>query len=77
MNPIVENLLNAALALPTEDRVELVEALIVSLQPEDGPPFDESWREVIERRSAELRSGQVTPIPWAEVKRQAREKAGG
>lgn len=77
MNAIMENVLNAALALPDEDRVELVEALIASLQSEDCPPFDESWREVIQRRSAELRSGQVAPVPWAEVKRQAREKAGG
>jgi putative addiction module component (TIGR02574 family) len=77
MNPTMENLLNTALALPHEDRMELVEALIASLPPEDRPPFDESWREVIQRRSAELRSGQVAPVPWAEVKRQAREKAGG
>lgn len=46
------------------------------LTPEQ-PPFDESWREVIQQRSAELRSGQVTPVPWEEVKRQAREKADG
>lgn len=77
MNPTTDHLLNAALALPNADRVELVEALIASLQPADRPPFDESWREVIRRRSAELRTGQVAPIPWAEVKRQAREKAGG
>lgn len=77
MNATMENLLNTALTLPDQDRLELVEALIASLQPEDRPPFDESWREVIQRRSAELRSGQVTPVPWAEVKRQAREKAGG
>lgn len=77
MNTTTENLLNTALTLADEDRVELVEALIASLQPEDRPPFDESWRAVIQRRSAELRSGQVTPVPWDEVKRQAREKAGG
>lgn len=46
-------------------------------QPHDQPPFDESWREVIQRRSAELRSGRVTPVPWAEVKRQARENDNG
>lgn len=77
MNSTMETLLNAALALPDSERVELVEALIASFQPEDRPPFDESWREVIRRRSAELRSGQVAPVSWAEVKRQAREKAGG
>lgn len=40
-------------------------------------PFDETWREVIQRRSQELRSGQATSVLWEEVKRQAREKAGG
>ncbi len=72
-----EEVFDAALALPEGERVELVEALIASLQPADRPPFDESWREVIRRRSSELRSGLVTPVPWEEVKRQAREKAGG
>jgi putative addiction module component (TIGR02574 family) len=77
MNSTTEQLFDAALALPDEDRAELVEALIASLQPDDRPPFDESWREIIQRRSAELRSGQVTPVPWAEVKQSAREKLGG
>jgi putative addiction module component (TIGR02574 family) len=74
MSPTTEHLLNAALALPEGDRLELVEALLASLQPADRPPFDESWRDVIRRRSAELRSGAVVPVPWAEVKRQAREQ---
>ena len=77
MNVAIEQLLNAALALPAEDRLQVVEALIVSLQPSDKPPFDDSWREIIQRRSAELKSGKVTPIPWDEVKRQARENARG
>ena len=77
MNAATENVLNAALVLPDGDRLELAEAIIASLQPEDQPPFDESWREVIQRRSAELRSGQVTPIPWGEVKQRARETTGG
>jgi putative addiction module component (TIGR02574 family) len=76
MNSTIEQVLDAALALPDDDRAELVEALLASFQPEDRPPFDESWREIIQRRSAELRSGQVAPIPWAEVKNRAREKGG-
>ncbi len=77
MSSAAEQLLQAVLGLPEEDRLQFVEALIVSLQPTDRPPFDDSWREVIRRRSAELQSGQVTPVPWEDVKRQAREKAGG
>jgi putative addiction module component (TIGR02574 family) len=77
MNLTTEQLLDAVLALPDEERFEVAEAVIASLQPADRPPLDESWREVVRRRSAELRSGQVHGIPWEEVKRQAREKSGG
>ncbi|MGC1273188.1 MAG: addiction module protein [Planctomycetaceae bacterium] len=77
MDSTVEQVLDAALALPDGDRVELVEALIASFRPEDRPPFHESWREVIQRRSEELRTGQVAPVPWEEVKNRAREKARG
>ncbi|HEY4233729.1 MAG TPA: addiction module protein [Lacipirellulaceae bacterium] len=77
MNLSADELMSAALALPDGDRVELVEAILASLQPDDRPPFDESWREVILRRSAELDSGKVAPIPWSDVKRRGREQAGG
>jgi hypothetical protein len=72
-----EKLFEAALALPDEARLELVEALAAPLQPEDRTPFDESWGEIIRRRSAELRSGVAAPVAWSEVKRQAWEKLGG
>jgi putative addiction module component (TIGR02574 family) len=77
MSLTAEQLLDAVLALPDEDRFELAEALLAFLQPSDRSPLDESWREVIRRRSAELPSGQVAGVPWEEVRRQARAKAGG
>ena len=42
MNAHAEQVLAAALKLPDDDRLELVEALVVSFQAEEGPPFDES-----------------------------------
>jgi putative addiction module component (TIGR02574 family) len=75
MSSTIDHVLTAALPLSDGDRVELVEALIASLQPGDRPPPDDSWREVIRRRSDELRSGKVTPVPWNEVRDAAREKA--
>jgi putative addiction module component (TIGR02574 family) len=77
MDATIQRLFDAALSLPDDDRVELVEALIASFRPDDQPPFDDSWRAVLQRRSAELRAGRATPVPWAEVKRSARENAGG
>ena len=72
-----EQLLTAALDLPDEDRLEIVEALIASFQASDRAPFDESWREVIRGRSSELDAGLVKPVPWDDVKRRARESIGG
>lgn len=77
MAPIIEQVLTVALELPDADRIELIEALIESVESPDQPPFDESWGEVIRRRSAELASGSVVAVPWSEVKRRAREAAGG
>lgn len=77
MATTAEQVLNAALELSDADRIELIEALIDSVESPDRAPFDESWREVIGRRSAELASGSVVAVPWAEVKRRARESAGG
>jgi putative addiction module component (TIGR02574 family) len=70
MDPVAEKLLDAALRLPDEERLQMAEALIVSLQAEDRPPFDESWREVINARSEEIDSGRVRPLPRSEVKLQ-------
>jgi putative addiction module component (TIGR02574 family) len=75
MSSNVEHVLSDALALPNGDRIELVEAILASLRPDDRPPFDESWREVILRRSEELQSGKVAGVLWSEVKKRARGSA--
>lgn len=40
MNPDAEQVLTAALDLPDDDRLEIVEALLTSLQSNDRPTFD-------------------------------------
>jgi putative addiction module component (TIGR02574 family) len=77
MDSVAEQVLTAALNLPEVDRMELVEALIDSFQSSHQASFDESWREVIQRRSSELKSGKVACLPWSEVKRRGREAIGG
>lgn len=66
---LADEVIESALALPEEGRIELLEAVIASLQPADRPPLDEAWRGIVQRRSAELRSGQVVAVPWEEAKR--------
>ncbi|MFO0927366.1 MAG: addiction module protein [Gemmataceae bacterium] len=69
MLPTTEQLLHTALALPPDERALLIESLLAA---EESPPFDDSWREVVQRRSAELDSGTVQPIPWSEVRGRLR-----
>jgi putative addiction module component (TIGR02574 family) len=76
MPATAKEVLDAALELPDDERLELVEALILSIQGNDREILDERWREEIQRRSAELAAGQVGTVPWAEVKRLAREAVG-
>ena len=69
-----EQILHSALALPIDERFQLIEALIAA--DEAVPPFDKSWREVIQRRSDELASGAVSGIPWSEVRERLRRQVG-
>lgn len=74
MQPMTEQVLQAALALPGEERFQLIEALLAADQAQ--PPFDESWRAVIQRRSAEIDSGAVQEAPWSEVRQRLRRQVG-
>ncbi len=74
MLPATEQVFQAALTLPTEERFQLIEALIAAEQT--PPPFDESWRAVIQRRSAEADAGVVAAIPWSEVRQRLRRQVG-
>jgi len=69
-----EQILQTALALPSDERFQLIEALIAADQV--VPPFDESWRAVIQQRSEELASGTVQGIPWSEVRQRLRRQVG-
>jgi len=72
MSPGTEQVLQKALALPTAEQVELIEALIASLEQVDQQPLDQHWMAEIQRRSAQFDSGTVNPTPWSVVRERAR-----
>ena len=61
-------ILKEALALPPEARAALADYLWDSLDAEVDPDVEESWRQEIRRRIAELDSGAVAAIPWSEAR---------
>ena len=70
----VQELFQAALELSDEEQLQLVAALVAAVDERGLHPFDDSWLEEIQRRSAEYDDGAVKPIPWAEVKDRARRE---
>ncbi len=56
-----------ALALPDDVRASLAGALLNSLDPDTEEAVDPAWLNEVQRRAAELNSGAVSAVPWAEV----------
>ena len=66
-----ETIVEAATQLSEGERVQIIERLLETLEPpsEDNlADVQEAWRAELKRRSAELRNGQVTPVPWHQVR---------
>lgn len=61
-----KDLIAEAISLPVEERAQVVDSLLKSLNPPETD-IDEKWAAVANRRLAELHSGQVNPIQGDEV----------
>jgi putative addiction module component (TIGR02574 family) len=65
------SIVSAATQLPEAERVRVIEDLLESLDPtpvDDPQEVADAWREELARRSDELRTGKVKPIPWSDVR---------
>jgi putative addiction module component (TIGR02574 family) len=70
MTQEVSELLKKALALPAEARAALAGSLLDSLDDTLDASAEEEWSREIAMRIAELDSGKVKPVPWADARRQ-------
>jgi len=74
MTEKVHAIAQAAAQLEQHERIEIIKALIETLDPEStDDPADilSAWQEEVKQRSKELRSGEVTSVPWDQVKDDA------
>jgi putative addiction module component (TIGR02574 family) len=74
MSQAAQQLLEMALRLPDEDQLNLLSALVSAVEERGLRPFDDDYMAEIQRRSAEFDAGNVTAIPWVEVRERARQK---
>jgi putative addiction module component (TIGR02574 family) len=62
-----------AMALPEDEREVLAVELLESLA-DPGHDWEQAWATEIDRRLADVRSGNVPLRPWAEVRAELRER---
>lgn len=76
MSRVVAELLAAALKLTPDERNELAEQLLDSLDPADtgiDAMTDEEFKAELDRRAAEAERDPSVMIPWEEVRKRALE----
>lgn len=69
----IKEIIQEAESLPVEERAQVIDSLLRSLNP-PSVEIDREWVKVAKRRLAELRSGTVKPIPGNEVFAKIRER---
>jgi len=76
MTQEASELLKKALALSTEERAQLVDSLLESLEErhEEPPAVEAAWNDEVARRIAELDSGNAKTIPWEEIRQRISAK---
>ena len=73
MSTNFEEIKRSALALDEKRRAELAQQLIISLDEQVDEDIDQAWLAELQRRSDEITSGNVTPVPGEEVHKNARK----
>lgn len=71
---VPSDLLDAALALPPQDRAALVDALVCSLDVAAAPGVEAAWAKEIERRMAQFERDESIALPGERVLAELRAK---
>ena len=69
-----KSILDAALSLPAEDRAEIAERLMFSLDDRHRAEIETAWEGELQRRANEVDRGDVLLIPGDEAMRRLRER---
>ena len=68
-----KELFDEAISLPVESRMQLIEKLLLSLNPSQKE-IDKLWAKEAEKRVAEIRSGKVKTISGEKVFKRIRTR---
>jgi putative addiction module component (TIGR02574 family) len=72
MSTRADTILGTALALPPDERAWLAAELIASLNEGEDSDVEAAWAAEIERRIAEVESGEAETVSWEEARTRIR-----
>jgi len=70
-------LLRSALALPLDERVQLVTELLASMDGEADTHVEAAWGAEIERRARITANGEAEPVAWQTARDEALKRIKG
>jgi len=76
MSTTADSILGTALSLPADDRARIAAELIASLDEGEDADVEAAWAAEIDRRIAEIESGEVETVSWEEARARVRSKLG-
>jgi putative addiction module component (TIGR02574 family) len=68
MTPSGQKVLEAAIALPDDERAELISALLETLPDDAAHDLDPEWEAEIAQRVADFDSGKDKGVAWEDVR---------
>ncbi|MFQ6114376.1 MAG: addiction module protein [bacterium] len=75
MNTKTKKIIDEALKLSEQERIEIAELIMNSLEhTEHESDVDAAWAAEIHRRSKEIETESVRPLAWSEVQELAKDK---
>ena len=69
-----KSILEAALSLPADDRAEIAERLMFSLDDQHQAEIETAWDAELQRRANEVDRGEIALIPGDEAIRRLRQR---
>ena len=76
MATLTDRVIDEALSLPADARLNLVEKLLTSLNLPVDKEIERLWAEEAERRVRQIEAGQAKLVPGEEVFKRVRAKHG-
>jgi putative addiction module component (TIGR02574 family) len=66
--------LEQALSLTSEQRLDLVAELLASVDGAPSATWEAGWRAELDDRMREVETGTVRPVPWTEARARLRAR---